>query len=103
MKLCLNKPFTDLDSKPMPETHMGKLLAQALVSTPQGNVAKHYYWAVKLHGGEPLELDKPDADYLRQFIQGSNALNILPKYQLMESIDEAEKTPCDGACSQSPS
>lgn len=104
MKLCLNKPFNDLDGNPMPETHMGKLLAQTLVGTPQGQVVKHYHWALKLHAGETLELDKADTDYLKRTIEGSNLMNILPKYQLTQAIDESEKTPCAGTCqSGSPS
>lgn len=85
-----NRPFLDLDGNPVADSHMGKVLAQALLGTSQGPVVKHYDWALALHSGKPIELDNADADYLRKFIEGSQFLNILPKRQLTQALDDAK-------------
>lgn len=92
--ITLNGPFHDLSDppEPIPDSHMGKLLAQALIGTSQGPIIKHYDWALALHRGQPISLDNSDIEYLKKFIENSPILNILPKRQILDAFSNGQET-----------
>ena len=87
MKIDFNKPAKDLDGDEMENTHLGKLIAKALVNQSKGDPLKYFDWAVKLHKGEVIDLDKADQKTLRAFIETNESITILAKYQILEEMD----------------
>lgn len=66
---------------------LGSILADQLVSGSKGDAVKFYGWALKLHEGIELELDKSDKQTLKDFITNNEQLTILAKAQLLEQFD----------------
>jgi hypothetical protein len=66
---------------------LGNILAQQLVSGSKGDAVKYYGWALKLHEGKDIELDKSDTQTLKDFITTNEQLTILAKAQLLELFD----------------
>ncbi len=95
MKINFNALLKNLDGKDMMDggetVKLGRLLGTQLIQTPKGEVLKHYDWAMKMHHGEPIELDKTDVEYLEKFIKDHEAMPILWKAQLLECISNAKK------------
>lgn len=72
-----------LDEKGQP-VKVGKLLASQLAFANKGDALKMFGWAQKLYAGEPLNLDKSDAQTLKTFIESSDSLTVLSKAQMLE-------------------
>lgn len=83
-KVDLNKSITDLDGNAIEGSNLGKLVAQMLVTSSKGDALKYMAWALKLHAGEPLDLDPSDKETLRNFIKDHDQLTILSKAQMLE-------------------
>jgi len=83
MKLDFNFDLQGLDGLEIKGTNAGKLLAQALAESKQGNPLKMWEWAKALHMGEKLELDSVDFDILKTFIEKSDVFVNLLKAQLL--------------------
>jgi hypothetical protein len=83
-KIELNKAITDLDGNAIEGSNLGKLVAQMLVTSSKGDALKYMAWALKLHAGEPLELDPSDLETLRNFIKDHDQLTILSKAQMLD-------------------
>lgn len=83
MKINMNVPILGLDGKELPESNVGKLVAQVLVQSSKGDALKFWHWAQKLYTGEPLELDPSDAETLKNFIKENDTLTILSKAQAL--------------------
>jgi hypothetical protein len=66
---------------------LGNILAQQLVSGSKGDAVKFYGWALKLHEGKELDIDKSDKQTLKDFITNNEQLTILAKAQLLELFD----------------
>lgn len=67
--------------------HAGKLLATLLVkSTDAENPVKFFDWALSLHRGEAIEVDKGDMEILKKFVKGHANLFALVKAQILEAI-----------------
>lgn len=95
MKLNFNFNLKGLDGKEIGveeknPVNAGKLIATALVQVSKGDVMKHYEWAQKLYKGQPLELDKSDSAYLKNFIETNEQFTILMKAQCIEVFDKAK-------------
>lgn len=92
MKLNINFNVKDIHGTEMEgatgKVNAAKILAEALVNTPKGDVLKHYEWALKLAKGEELILDKSDTAYLMKFITDSENFFILLKAQLLEKFEK---------------
>ena len=69
------------------EVTLGSILAEQLVSGSKGDAVKYYGWALKLHEGHELDLDKSDVQTLKEFIKNNEQLTILAKAQLLELFD----------------
>lgn len=92
MKLNFNVSVTGLDGRPIEDQFgrniiAGKVLANALVMQPQGEVAKLFDWAIALHRGEIVDLDRADQNKVREFIESSNQIVILVKHCLLSIMD----------------
>jgi len=83
-KINLNKPITDLDGNAIPDSNLGKLVAQMLSTTNKGDALKYMAWAIKLHNGEELELDPTDFETLKSFIKDHEQLTVLSKAQMLQ-------------------
>jgi hypothetical protein len=94
MKLNLNINVKDIYGKEIDnagvKVNAGKVIAEALVNTPKGDVLKHYEWAQKLAKGQPLELDKSDTEYLKKFIENNDNFFIILKAQALEAFEKAK-------------
>jgi hypothetical protein len=83
----LNNPLTDLDGKEIPDSNIGKIVAQMLVTATKGDALKFMAWALKLHAGESIEIDPSDLETLKSFIKEHEQLTILSKAQILQCID----------------
>lgn len=97
MKLNLKKPIKDLRGKAIEGSLLSESLANVLVSGNSGQPAKAFSIASRLIDKGEVELDKPDTDFVRAVVNGSNSVNDLGKYRLIEALEEAEKTPSKSA------
>ena len=86
MKIDLNKPVLELDGTEAPNTTMGKILAQLLVSETKGDALKLWDWAQKLYKGEIIDLDKSDQEVFKNFIKENEGLPIITKAQILELL-----------------
>ena len=66
---------------------LGNILSEQLVSGNKGDAIKFYGWALKLHEGLELDIDKSDKQTLKDFITNNEQLTILAKAQLLELFD----------------
>jgi len=87
-----NKPITNLSGVAAKDQNgkeitLATLLADQLVSGNKGDAVKFYGWALKLHEGKELELDKSDKQTLKDFVSNNEQLTILAKAQLLEQFD----------------
>ena len=87
-----NKPIKSLNGNVVKdqngkEVTLGSILADQLVSGTKGDAVKFYGWALKLHEGLELDLDKSDKQTLKDFVTNNEQLTILAKAQLLEQFD----------------
>ncbi len=87
-----NKPMKSLNGSIVKdqngkEVTLGNVLANELVSGNKGDAVKFYGWALKLHEGLELDIDKSDKQTLKDFITNNEQLTILAKAQLLEQFD----------------
>lgn len=96
MKLNFDKHILDLGGQPIQGADkLGVILANMLVSQAEGNVLKHFDWALKLHKGETIDLDKADQEYLKSFITDHKTTTILVKAQMLSTLDAPSDPPHD--------
>ena len=86
MKINLNSALVDLDGKEIADSNMGKILAQLLISETKGDALKFWDWAMKLHKGEVLDLDKSDQEVFKTFVKETEKLPIITKAQILEKL-----------------
>lgn len=79
----MNVSILGLDGKELPESNVGKLIAQVLVQSNKGDALKIWHWAQKLHAGEELDLDPSDKEMLKNLIKDNETLTILAKAQAL--------------------
>jgi hypothetical protein len=83
MKVNMNTAVLDLDGKEIPESNIGKVIAQVLVQGSRGDALKFWHWAQKMYAGEELDLDPSDSETLKNFIKDNEQLTILVKAQAL--------------------
>lgn len=89
MKIDLNFDIIDLSNQAI--GNAGKLVANLLVQQSEGDVMKHYEWAIKLNSGQVIDLDTSDQEYLKTFIKDHKTLFIIAKAQILEVIKKKDK------------
>jgi hypothetical protein len=72
------------------DANEGKVIAHALASATHGDALKLLSWALELHNGRVIDLDKSDQILFKDFISNSG-LNNLVKYQAFCEFDQKEK------------
>jgi hypothetical protein len=87
-----NKPIKGLNGQAVKdqngkEVMLGYILAEQLVSGSKGDAVKFYGWALKLHEGVELDIDKSDKQTLKDFVTNNEQLTILAKAQLLEQFE----------------
>ena len=88
MKVNMNKALLGLDGSELPDTNIGKIVAQTLVNTAKGDPLKQWHWGQKLYAGEELDLDPSDAETLKNIIKEADQITILTKAQALECFKE---------------
>ncbi len=101
MKVNFNYEILDMESRPMLDVDQtpamaGKILANALVMQPEGEIIKYFDWALRLHRGEIIDLDRTDQNVIKEFIKNSRTMVILVKVRLLEAFDKKQKTESNG-------
>jgi hypothetical protein len=81
MKINMNVPILGLDGQEVPDSNIGKLVAQMLVNSSRGDVLKYWHWAQNLYAGKELDLDPSDSETLKAFIKDHEQMTILLKAQ----------------------
>ena len=89
MKIDLNFDIIDLSNQAI--GNAGKLVANLLVQQSEGDVMKHYEWAIKLNSGQVIDLDTSDQEYLKTFIKDHKTHFIIAKAQILEVIKKKDK------------
>lgn len=79
----------DLDGKDVDQWHAGKMIANTLAISTEGDAAKQMAWAIALHRKEKVTLDSSDFATLKTFIEQSK-LFALCKGQILEFMDDAK-------------
>ena len=91
MKIDFNVPLLNLDGTPATDGNqivtLGKVFSNVLVSQPEGDIIKLFDWALQMHRGNPVNLDRADRELLRKFVTNCNTITILLKKRLLEVID----------------
>ncbi|HXP52191.1 MAG TPA: hypothetical protein VN922_19700 [Bacteroidia bacterium] len=88
----LNKPLLDLDGAEIPNANIGKAVAAQLAGSNKGEALKFYDWAVAMHKGEDLSVDKSDFKKIYDFIKDSDVFTNILKAQAIQILDAAEKS-----------
>lgn len=91
MKINLNFEMKDLDGNPTEGNNLSKLLAKQLVGTSEGDILKHYEWAIALNKGDIIDIDTSDQEYLKKFIKANQFMTILAKHQILQAFDKNAK------------
>lgn len=88
MKIDLNFQLKNLDGTDMQcdQAHAGRILAQVLAESNKGNSVKLMSWAIKLYDKETIELDDTDLETLRAFVNNTEFLKNLAKYQIINEL-----------------
>lgn len=86
MKVNLNKNVVGLDGKEIPETNLGKVVAQVIAQDNKGDAVKKWYWATKLYGGEEIDLSPEDENEFKEMIKNNEALTIMAKAQVLAEL-----------------
>lgn len=93
-KVNLNVAVLDLSGNPAgDDLKLGPVLAQVLSTATKGDALKLYHWALMLHRGESLSLDKSDFKTLRDFVESADTITIQFKAQLLLALDECKELP----------
>jgi len=83
MNLNFNIAITDLDGKDIPESNLGKTIAQTLAFARDGDALKLFDYALKLQKGEVISPDTSDSVMLKERIRGADSLTNLVKAQAL--------------------
>lgn len=84
----MNVPILGLDGKELPESNVGKLIAQVLVQSNRGDALKIWHWSQKLYAGEALDLDPSDRETLKNLIKENDTLTVLSKAQALACFEK---------------
>jgi hypothetical protein len=96
MKLDLNFQLTDVELLNLPKEtevtaeaiHAGKVVANLLVtSTESENPLKFFDWALDLHKGKVIDIDKQDVEILKKFIKQHQKMSVFAKAQVLNKFN----------------
>ena len=92
VKISLDEPMLNLSGEPFStgETK-GKVLANQLATSSEGDPIKYYDWATALWAGEPISVDQSDLSKLIEFVKASPNLVVLSRAQLLKALEKYKK------------
>lgn len=88
MKISFEAQFLDLKGYPL-QVKMDDYLANVLAMATVGPPAKIMTWAVNLTNNGEIEVEKQDAEFIKNLIKTHSQIPNIFKNQLMERIDKA--------------
>ena len=91
MKLDLNFELLNLKGEVIKGAFVGELIAQRLVSGPNGDALKLMGWGRKLAKGEAIELDASDEQTFKALVEQDQEITILTKAQVLEKMLETKE------------
>lgn len=86
MKINLNKNVVGVDGKELQDSNMGKIIANALASSQNGDALKLMDWALKLYNGKELDLDPSDLQVFKDFVLNNQSFTVLLRARILENI-----------------
>lgn len=91
MRLNFDFQIKNLDGKDYEgdDNHCGRILANFLQALNKGNSLKLWDWARTIWRKEPLEIDRVDADVLKELVETSEQLPVITKAQIIEVINNS--------------
>jgi len=87
MKVDLNFDLLGLDGIALTNGNAGKLVANHLASSSEGDSLKMWDWALKLNRGEELDLDPSDLIALKEFVTENTQFTVLAKAQILAKLE----------------
>jgi hypothetical protein len=87
-EINFNFALKGLDGKEIPESNAGKILSSALANDSGKNPVKVWAWAQLFYGGQTLQCDPSDLEFLKGLIETSPYLPAMTKAQLLEVINK---------------
>ena len=93
MKLLLDKNVRGLDGKDLPNSNMGKLLANSLVNNTGTDAIKYLDWALKLYNNETIQLDEADYSKLYKEIENNKQFTRLVIAQILQEMERQRNVP----------
>lgn len=88
--VALDKPVLNLSGEPIAGGHtLGRLLATHLAALPNNpqHRLKFFTWALSLHKGETLTLDRADFELLKQLVDNAPEFSILVAQQIKDALE----------------
>lgn len=82
MEVSLKKGLVDLEGKAIPDSDIGKIVANELAASKTGDALKFWDWAQKLYAGKKLDLDPSDLALLKNFVNSVD-LPVITKAQIL--------------------
>ena len=91
MKLDLNKPVSNLNFEPIPNSNLAKILAEEIAVSNVTPTIKFFDWALSLHQKGEINVDATDRDLLRKFIEENQRFTVLVKAQLLKAVNDLKE------------
>lgn len=88
MIINLNKSLIDFENVVIPNSNMGKLVANVIVQETKGDAIKKFYIAQKLYNGDDVDLDPSDLQMLKSIVEDTESLTIIAKAQILPLLCE---------------
>jgi hypothetical protein len=88
MKIDLNKAVVNLDGVEIPNSNLGKILAQLLANSNKGDALKFWETALKLQKGEEIDLDTSDQSTIKEFVKSTDQVTNIVKAQILLSFEK---------------
>lgn len=83
----LDFPAKDLAGEPIPNSHLGKILANLLAQSSKGPAVKYLDWALCLYKtGKTPPLDDTDLEVLVQFVETNETISVLAKAPILRAL-----------------
>jgi hypothetical protein len=90
IKIDLTAPLEALDGTSLPDnTTQARVLANSLVSGPEGDAIKCYDWGVSLYRTGIIEVDASDLEALKSLVKANQRLSNLAKGPILKTLNAA--------------
>lgn len=90
MKYDLSSPLYALNGDIIPNSHIGRLLAELLAGDNKLNPLKAMGWALSLSKDSFLEVDDVDKKIITEFVEKTEQLANIAKYGILKALETGE-------------